>query len=184
MRIISGKYKGRKINPPANMKARPTTDFAKEGLFDILYHRINFEQVSVLDLFSGTGYLSYEFASRGATTIVAVEKNPVHAAFIRKTVHDFQMPVKVVEADVFAYLQRLKYSFDIIFCDPPYNLKGIDTIPDTIFSQSLLTHDGLLIMEHGKQCTFSQQPYFIHQRNYGKVQFSFFSKNATHYFFK
>jgi 16S rRNA (guanine(966)-N(2))-methyltransferase RsmD len=184
MRIISGKYKGRKIIPPSNLKARPTTDFAKEGLFDILNHRIDFESVNVLDLFSGTGYLSYEFASRGAISILAVEVNALHASFIRKTAKEFQMPIKVVEANAFLYLRRLKSAFDIIFCDPPYDLKGIETLPSLVFPNSLLTDDGLLIIEHGKQVSFLGKPYFLHQRNYGKVQFSFFSKNADKYFFR
>ncbi|MGQ9848220.1 MAG: RsmD family RNA methyltransferase, partial [Bacteroidales bacterium] len=99
MRIISGKYKGRKIVLPSNMKVRPTTDFAKEGLFDILSHRIDLEGLTVLDLFSGTGFLSYEFASRGAASVTAVELNPIHAAFIRKTAKELQMPLHVIKAD-------------------------------------------------------------------------------------
>ncbi len=184
MRIISGKYKGRKIVPPSNMKARPTTDFAKDGLFDILNFRVDIEGLKVLDLFSGTGYLSYEFASRGANSVVSVELNPVHAAFIKKTAREFDMNLSVVEGDAFRYIEKVKQKFDIIFCDPPYDLQGIDKLPDLIFENGLLNEDGLLIVEHSKHLNFSQRPEFLHQRSYGKVQFSFFSKNAEKYFFK
>lgn len=184
MRIISGKYKGRKIVPPSNMKARPTTDFAKEGLFDILSHRINLHGLNVLDLFSGTGFLSYEFASREAASITAVELNPTHAAFIRKTAKELQMPLYVVEADAFKYIEKVKSTFDIIFCDPPYDLDGIERLPNLIFKYEILNIDGLLIIEHSKKNVFNDYPYFLHQRSYGKVQFSFFSKNPEKYFFK
>lgn len=184
MRIISGKYKGRKIVPPANMKARPTTDFAKEGLFDILSHRIDLEGLTVLDMFSGTGFLSYEFASREAKSVTAVEINPTHAAFIRKTAKELQMPLFVVEADAFRYIEKVKTTFDVIFCDPPYDLDGIERLPQLIFEHEILKEDGLLIIEHSKKNAFLNEPYFIHQRSYGKVQFSFFSKNAEKYFFK
>lgn len=184
MRIISGKYKGRKIVPPSNMKARPTTDFAKEGLFDILNCRVEIEGLKVLDLFSGTGYLSFEFASRGAGSVVSVELNPVHAAFIRKTAKEFNMSLSVVEGNAFRYIEKVKQKFDVIFCDPPYDLSGIDKLPDLIFKNELLNEDGLLIFEHSKHINFSQKAEFLHQRSYGKVQFSFFSKNSDKYFFK
>lgn len=184
MRIISGTYKGRKIVPPSNMKARPTTDFAKEGLFDILSHRIDLDGITVLDLFSGTGFISYEFASRGAVSVTAVEINSTHATFIKKTAKELQMPLYIVEADAFKYIEKVKSSFDIIFCDPPYDLDAIENIPGLIFQNNILKADGLLIVEHSKKNAFIDEPYFIHQRSYGKVQFSFFSKNAEKYFFK
>jgi len=184
MRIISGKYKGRKIVPPSNMRARPTTDFAKEGLFDMLAHRIELEGLSVLDLFSGTGFISYEFASRGASSVTAVEINPIHTTFIRKTAKELQMPLYVVEADTFRYIEKVKATFDLIFCDPPYDLDGLERLPNLIFEHEILNEDGLLIIEHSKKNAFVDYPYFLHQRSYGKVQFSFFSKNAEKYFFK
>ncbi len=185
MRIISGKYKGKRIALPSNYKARPTTDFAKEGLFDILYHRVEFEELEVLDLFSGTGYISYEFASRGAKHITAVEIESLHSRFIKNTAQQLQMPITVIEKDVFKFLQKPAIKqFNIIFCDPPYNLTNIETLPTLIFNNNYLTDDGLLIIEHDKTKSFKEHPYFLHQRNYGKVHFSFFSKNAEKYFFK
>lgn len=185
MRIISGKYKGRRIPIPSNFKARPTTDFAKEGLFDILTHRISWENLQVLDLFSGTGYISYEFASRGAKHIVAVEINPIHTKFIRNTAQQLDMPIKVVTSDVFKFLlKKHDCSYDIIFCDPPYQLANIDKLPDLVFNNNLLTEEGLLIIEHDAKICFRQYHYFIHERQYGKVHFSFFSKIAEKFFFK
>lgn len=184
MRIISGKYKGRKIILPLNLKARPTTDFAKEGLFNILSHRIDLKGLTVLDLFSGTGFLSYEFASREASLVIAVELNPTNANFIRKTAKKFQMPVYTVEADAFRYIEKVKTQFDIIFCDPPYDMNGIERLPKMIFEHDLLNNDGLLIIEHSKKNVFTNNVHFLHQRSYGKVQFSFFSKNSEKYFFK
>lgn len=184
MRIISGKYKGCKILPPANMKLHPTTDFAKKGLFDILNFRVVFEGLKVLDLFSGTGFVSYEFASRGADVIVSVELNPVHAAFIKKIAKEFNMNLTVVKGDAFRYIDKAKQQFDIIFSDPPYDLQGIDKLPSLIFNNKILNNDGLLIIEHSKHINFRQYSEFLHQRSFGKVQFSFFSKNAEKYSFK
>lgn len=185
MRIISGKYKGRKIVPPKNFKARPTTDFAKEGLFDILENRVEWEEITVLDLFSGTGFISYEFASRGVKTVDSVEKEPLHAKFIRQTVQNFNMPIKVFETDAFKFIRsNVKHSYDIIFCDPPYDFKDTILIPELIFSTNSLKDDGLLIIEHDKFLSFEQHPFFLHERRYGKVHFSFFSKNAEKYFFR
>ncbi len=184
MRIISGKYKGRRIVLPKNFQARPTTDFAKEGLFDILQNRVIWEEMIVLDLFSGTGFISYEFASRGVKRVDSVEKEPAHAKFIRQTAKSFNMPVNVYESDVFKFIRNIKHTYDIIFCDPPYDCKDTILIPELIFSTSSLKDDGLLIIEHDKFLSFNQFPYFIHERRYGKVHFSFFSKNAEKYFFR
>ncbi len=184
MRIISGKYKGKRIPLPSNYKARPTTDFAKEGLFDILHHRVNWNELEILDLFSGTGYISYEFASRGVKHVTAIEIEPLHVNFIKKTTDQLQLPITVIKGNVFNFIQKpAKKQFDIIFCDPPYTLE-ISTIPNLIFENGFLKDDGLLIIEHEKKKTFIAHPYFLHQRSYGKVQFSFFSKNAEKYFFK
>ncbi|MCX7862553.1 MAG: RsmD family RNA methyltransferase [Bacteroidales bacterium] len=185
MRIISGKFKGRRIELPKNFKARPTTDFAKEGLFDILEHRVVWEELNVLDLFSGTGFISYEFVSRGVAKVDAVEIEPIHARFIRHTAQQFNMPIKVFETDVFKFIERkCNNAYDIIFCDPPYDLKETIIIPEIIFSSSILSEDGLLIIEHDKSVSFQTHLHFLHERRYGKVHFSFFSKNSEKYFFR
>ncbi len=185
MRIISGKYKGRRISLPSGFKARPTTDFAKKGLFDVLEHRIDWENLNVLDLFCGTGYISYEFASRGANNIVAIDIEPIHTKFIINVATTLKMPIQTYTANVFKFLSKPhSYKFDVIFCDPPYNLKNIELLPLLIFNNNFLTEDGLLIIEHDIKVSFKQHLHFIHERNYSKVHFSFFSKNAEKYFFK
>jgi|YNPMSStandDraft_1061717.scaffolds.fasta_scaffold00262_12 16S rRNA (guanine(966)-N(2))-methyltransferase RsmD len=185
MRIISGKHKGRRITIPSHFKIRPTTDFAKKGLFDILEHRIDWENLSVLDLFSGTGYISYEFASRGAKYILAVDIEPTYTKFIRNTASFLKMPIQTITMDVFKFLQKQhNHNFNVIFCDPPYDLKNIELLPNLILSNKLLHEDGIIIIEHDKTVLFNQHSFFIHKRNYSKVHFSFFSKNAEKYFFK
>lgn len=184
MRIISGKYKGRKIELPRNLEIRPTTDFAREGLFDILTHRINFEEVTVLDLFSGTGFISYEFASRGVQNIVSIDINKKQVDFIRSVSQKYQMPIKAIQGDVFKMLSRLNQKFDIVFCDPPYDNENIKNLPFLVFDSFILKDDGLLIIEHSKNYCFENEDFYLHTRRYGKVHFSFFSKNAEKYFFK
>lgn len=175
MRIISGKYKGRTINPPHNLRARPTTDFAKENLFNVLNNLVDFEECDVLDLFAGTGSISYEFASRGARSIISVEINPVHYNFIRQTANQLGLehfyPVK---ANVFRYLHTCPKQFDLIFADAPYDLPESETIVSTIFERNLLRPEGLFIFEHSKRLNFSEMPKFWQLRSYGSVQFSFF----------
>ena len=155
MRIISGRYKGRAINPPKNLRARPTTDFAKENLFNILTNLVDFEQCDVLDLFSGTGSISYEFASRGARSVTAVEINAVHA---------------------FLYLKSCPKQFDIVFSDAPYDLEGSGEIVRLVLDNGLLREGGLLIFEHSRNMDFSDRDAFWQLRSYGSVQFSFFKK--------
>ncbi|PIP54509.1 MAG: 16S rRNA (guanine(966)-N(2))-methyltransferase RsmD [Bacteroidetes bacterium CG23_combo_of_CG06-09_8_20_14_all_32_9] len=174
MRIISGNNKGRHIILPKGLTARPTTDFAKEGLFDILANKIEFKNISVLDVFSGTGSISYEFASRGAKSVIAVELNLKQVAFIRDEVKKMRMNIKVMQANAFFYLKKTKLNFDVIFCDPPYNISGIDQIPDIIFDNRLLIPDGWLILEHSTKYNFSEHRKFIECRKYGSVHFSFF----------
>ena len=178
MRIISGKYKGRAINPPRNLRARPTTDFAKENLFNVLGNLVDFETCDVLDLFAGTGSISYEFASRGARSVTSVEINPVHYNFIRQTASQLGIAnLHAVKANVFLYLKACAKEFDLIFSDAPYDLEGSERVIDEVLHRNLLRHDGLLIFEHSKKMDFSSVPEFWQLRSYGSVQFSFFKKS-------
>ena len=178
MRIISGIFRGKQIRPPGNFKARPTTDFAKENLFNILIHQYDFEEMDVLDLFSGTGSIAYEFASRGARSVLAIEMAPMHFKFIQDTCRDIQLDqVSVIRADVFRYLKKPIQSFDIIFADPPFDHKGLAELPDLIFSTALLNKQGIFILEHPGSHSFTAHPYFQQHRKYGGVNFTFFSRN-------
>jgi 16S rRNA (guanine(966)-N(2))-methyltransferase RsmD len=175
MRIISGKYKGRRITPPANITARPTTDFAKESLFNWLGNKIDFEDISVLDLFAGTGSISLEFISRGAKSVIAVDMANTQLDFMRRTA--VQMDIKnwaITRADVMQYIKRCTLSFDVIFADPPYQMPELPELPQLIMERQLLKPDGLLIVEHPKQYDFTQHPNFHEHRNYGNVNFSLF----------
>lgn len=177
MRIISGKYRGRTINPPRNLRARPTTDFAKENLFNVLGNLVDFEACDVLDLFAGTGSISYEFASRGARSVTAVEINSVHYDFIRRTAAQLEFenfyPVK---ANVFRYLKSCPKQFDVIFSDAPYDLEGSETVVDEVLGGGLLRPGGIFVFEHSKKADFSSHEEFWQLRSYGSVQFSFFKK--------
>ena len=176
MRIISGDYKGRRITAPKKLPVRPTTDMAKESLFNILNNLFLFGSISVLDLFSGTGNISYEFASRGVKNIVCVDKNYHCIKFINTTAHDFNMPLITVRGDVFNYLLNTKKKYDVIFADPPYDF-DVDTfskIPNIVFKNNLLEQDGLLIVEHSKHTNLSHLNHFLYSRIYGGNMFSFF----------
>jgi len=176
MRIVGGDLKGRTIMPPAGYQARPTTDFAKEGLFNTLTNMLDFEEISVLDLFSGTGSISYEFASRGCKSIIAVEMNPANAGFIKKTAASLKLGgcIQVVHHNVFDFLGICTKKFDVIFADPPYAIEGLDTIPDKIFAREILEEDGMLILEHPATYNFENHPKFVKERKYGNVHFSYF----------
>ena len=177
MRIISGKYKGRTINPPRNFRARPTTDFAKENLFNVLNNIVDFETIDVLDLFSGTGSISYEFASRGADSVTSVEINPVHYNFIRTTVRELGIDnMHVVKANVFLYLKSVSKQFDVIFADAPYDLDESENVIEMVFERDLLKEDGILIFEHSSKHNFFQHEHFWQPRSYCSVNFSFFKK--------
>ena len=177
MRIISGSCGGRMINPPKNLRARPTTDFAKENLFNVLNNMVDFEELDVLDLFSGTGSISYEFASRGARSVTSVEINAVHHNFIRSTAKSFGMDnLYPVKANVFLYLKSCSKQYDLIFSDAPYDLEGSEEVIDLVFERDLLKEEGIFIFEHSKGKDFSSHPKFVRQRSYGSVQFSFFEK--------
>ncbi|MBR3568792.1 MAG: RsmD family RNA methyltransferase [Salinivirgaceae bacterium] len=175
MRIISGQYKHRLIQPPSNFKARPTTDLAKESLFNILENTIDFEQIKVLDLFGGTGGISYEFASRGCTDITCIELNYNHFSFIKKTAADLKMTgLKVIRANVLKFLPACAEKFDLIFADPPYDLPQLPEIPKMVIDNELLADGGLFIMEHSEKNNFDQMPQFYMHKHYGAVNFSFF----------
>jgi len=175
VRIISGKYRGKKIHPPANLRARPTTDFAKEGLFNILNNLLDLEETDVLDLFSGTGSMSYEFASRGARSVVAVEKDPKHCDFIRQTFSEMDEELaSVIRGDVFRYLHKPYQAFDLIFADPPYDHSLLETLPERVLETNILNKNGLFILEHPGKLSFSAHPRFSQHRKYGGVNFSFF----------
>ncbi|MBI9038818.1 MAG: 16S rRNA (guanine(966)-N(2))-methyltransferase RsmD [Bacteroidales bacterium] len=180
MRIISGKNRGRKINPPKNLHIRPTTDFAKESLFNIINNNFDYENIDVLDLFSGTGCISYEFASRGAKSVIAVEKSFKCIDFISKNVYDIKFSnIKVIRANVFSFLNTISKKFDLIFADPPYSLPNIEKITDLVFSNKLLNKNGCLIIEHSEKSCFSNHEYFLKQRSYGSVNFSFLSEDQN-----
>lgn len=177
MRIISGKYRGRAINPPKNLRARPTTDFAKENLFNILQNLVDFEQCDVLDLFAGTGSISYEFASRGANSVTSVEINAVHHNFIRTTAKSLGADnIYAVKANVFLYLKSCPKSFDIIFSDAPYDLEDLEQVVGLVLDSNILKEDGIFIFEHSDKFNFEHHPLFWQSRSYGSVQFTFFKK--------
>ncbi|MGB5818326.1 MAG: 16S rRNA (guanine(966)-N(2))-methyltransferase RsmD [Saonia sp.] len=176
MRIISGKYKGRRISAPKRLPVRPTTDMAKEGLFNILNNDYYFNEISVLDLFAGTGNISYEFASRGAKQIVAVDMDLGCIKFMDKTAKELHFTITLVKSDVFKYLEKTLVSADVIFADPPYAMSETDfyKIPELVFEHDLLQENGTLIVEHSKHMDLSHLKNFSRQRKYGGSVFSFF----------
>lgn len=175
MRVISGKYGGRQIKPPGNFRARPTTDLAKEGLFNILSNYIDFEGICVLDLFAGTGGIGLEFISRGAASCDMVEKNFRHYKFICSVIEKLNITnVKPVKDDVFKFLLKNNKTYDIIFADPPYDLKNLEKLPELVSSARLLNTLGWFILEHSGEFNFSNKPGFKNLRKYGSVHFSFF----------
>lgn len=175
MRIITGKYKGRIFDIPKTFKARPTTDFAKENLFNVVRQYIDFEDSTALDLFSGTGSISLELLSRGCQQVIGVEADRDHHRFITQCLQKINATNCVpIRGDVFRFLKSCKMNFDFIFADPPYKLKELNTLPDEVFNRQLLKEGGLFVLEHGKEYDFSQHPHFAEHRSYGSVNFSFF----------
>lgn len=175
MRIISGIYRGRRFTPPKSFKARPTTDFARENLFNVLVNEWDFDDLKILDCFAGTGSIGFEFASRGCTNVTAIESNFKHVAFIKEVADKLKIEgYQVIKSDAFRYMSRCSQEFDLIFADPPYDLKTLATIPDVVFDNNLLKENGLLIVEHGKQTNFEKHPRYKSKRIYGSVNFSFF----------
>jgi len=178
MRIIGGQFKSRIFRPAKNFKARPTTDFARENLFNILENRYDFENKKVLDLFSGTGSISFEFASRGCLDVTSIELDRFNHKFIESVIETLGIKriVKAMNADVFKFISRTSERYDLIFADPPYELDRIAEIPNLIMNSNLLNNEGLLVLEHGKTNDFSSHPFFRELRKYGSVHFSFFSR--------
>ena len=180
MRIITGKYKGRHFDIPRTFKARPTTDFAKENIFNVLNGYLDFEDATALDLFSGTGSISLELLSRGCRQVVSVEADRDHYRFICECLKKLSpgngmLPECVpVKGDVFRFVKSCHQQFDFIFADPPYALPELARIPDLIFEKELLKEDGVFVFEHGKQNDFSLHPHFVEHRQYGSVNFTIF----------
>ena len=175
MRIISGKYKGRRISAPSNITARPTTDFAKEGLFNLLNNRIDFEGIDVLDLFAGTGGIGVEFVSRDCNSVISIEQNERHCAFIRKVCAELKIDnLSLMKTDVFKFINSCHTQFDMIFADPPYDLDKLAEIPNLIFAQKMLKPVGLFVLEHSSKNSFELHPNFSDHRSYGSVNFTFF----------
>lgn len=177
MRIISGAMGGRKIHPPSKMPyTRPTTDIAKEGLFNILQTRIDFDGAKTLDLFSGTGNISYELASRGAADLTIVEKDAVMYQFIKKNIADLKIEnANVIRMDVFSFLETATGKYDFIFAGPPYALNTIDELPKIIVEKNLIADDGYFVLEHTPRNNYSTYKNFSFKRNYGTTVFSFFT---------
>ena len=176
MRIISGTYKGKRLMAPKKLPVRPTTDFAKEALFNILNNKIEFSEASLLDLFAGTGNISFEFASRGTQNIISVDQHYGCIKYINKIAEELSFPIKTVKADVLKYLSASSLKFDVIFADPPYDIKqsDFDEIIEKVFNNQWLNKDGFLIIEHSKHTNLSKSKYFIEDRRYGGSVFSFF----------
>jgi len=176
MRIIAGNLRGRRLNPPQNLPVRPTTDMARESLFNILNNYVDYEDCSVMDLFAGTGAVSLEFVSRGVREVTSVDINAQCTDFIKQSAAQFGVKnIHVVRADVFDLLKRANRSFDIVFADPPYALDGIAELPDLVFAKDILTEDGIFILEHPREFSFEEHPHFWQHRAYGKVNFTFFA---------
>ena len=174
MRIISGELKGRVLPKNSKLKARPTTDKAKEALFNILNFSVDFEEIKVLDLFSGTGNISFEFASRGVEDITAVEKRFDHIKHIERVNEMLETNVKVIRADVFKFVKKTSETFDFIFADPPFDMRDFPDVLTAILDANIINEGGTLVVEHGPRHEFSKVRNFSETRNYGKVNFSFF----------
>lgn len=175
MRIIGGRLKGKQVLPPRGYKARPTTDFAREGLFNVLDNEYEFQDLKVLDLFGGTGAVAFEFASRGAAKVYSVEMARENASFILREASRLGLSnVTMVRANVFDFLPLCTEKFDIVFADPPYALSGLETLPDKVFEADILHPECYFILEHGDEHSFKSHPRFVKEKVYGRVHFSFF----------
>lgn len=175
MRIITGEYKGRHFDIPRTFKARPTTDFAKENIFNVLTALVDFDGATALDLFSGTGSISLELVSRGCTQVVSVELDRDHHRFICDCMKKLGTQACIpLRGDVFRFLKSCRQQFDFIFADPPYALQELTTIPDIVFAQNLLKDGAPMVLEHGSDHDFSAHPHFFDHRQYGSVNFSIF----------
>lgn len=180
MRIITGKYKGRRFEVPRTFKARPTTDFAKENIFNVMNGYLDFEGATALDLFSGTGSISLELLSRGCSQVVSVEADREHHAFIKQCVAKLGADNCItVRGDVFRFVKGCRQQFDFIFADPPYALPTLHTIPQLIFESNILKEGGVLVFEHGKKDGFEDEKHFVEHREYGSVNFSIFTNEKA-----
>jgi len=178
VRIISGSYKGRRINPPASLPVRPTTDYAREGLFNVLNNLIEYTDISVLDLFAGTGNISYEFISRGAREVLAIDIERRCVDFINSTAHDLKMEGLLARRmNVLVFIRQARVSFDLVFADPPYEMADVTRLPGSILASALVRPGGWLVMEHSGTYRFDHQPGFYQFREYGKVKFTLFRKD-------
>ena len=175
MRIIGGKYKGKGIVVAKNLPVRPTTDFAKESLFNILTNKIDFSQVTLLELFAGTGNIGYEFWSRGCSSMTSVDLNFQCVQFIKKTQKSLAIDGKVIRSDCFRFIKFTKETYSFIFADPPYNMPQLKDLPNHIFEHRILKPGGTFVVEHDKHTDFESHPHFQNYRQYGRVRFSFFT---------
>lgn len=175
MRVIGGTHKGRRILPPELKPTRPTTDFAREGLYNILYNNWELDEITFLDLFSGTGAHALEMASRGCEHIVAIDSYTACTAFLKSTAEAWGInSIQAITMDVFRYLGSVQEKFDIVFADPPFAMENVDLLPDIIIGEELLTDEGWFILEHAPDMDFSEHPNYFHERKYGSARFSFF----------
>jgi 16S rRNA (guanine(966)-N(2))-methyltransferase RsmD len=180
MRIVSGKYKSRRFEVPKSFKVRPTTDFAKENLFNVIGNLLDLEGAKALDLFAGTGSISFELLSRGCKEVVCVEKESAHYAFIKKVKADLKADNLIaIRRDAFQYIESIRQTFDFIFADPPYALKELARIPEIVLSRGLIKEKGIFVMEHSKEYDFSSLSGFLQKRTYGSVNFSLFLPVGT-----
>ena len=176
MRIIGGSLKGRRFQPPSNFKGRPTTDYARESLFNILQHKFEIQDADTFDLFAGSGAVSYELASRGASTVRAIELSGNSCSFIRTTALSFGITQIIpVKADVFSWLAQTRETWDIVFADPPYDLPRLKELPKLIKEKGIVRKSGIFIMEHGPDHSFAGAEGLFDERTYGHVNFSFFN---------
>ena len=177
MRIIRGKYQRRQIVAPTNLPVRPTTDMAKESLFNILENYYDFEEIEALDLFAGTGNISYELVSRGCPKVVSVDIDQGCVKFIRETANKLDMKeLLVIRSDVYRFVASNKTQYDLIFADPPYDNVDYEQLVQAIFENNLLKENGMFVLEHSKRINFEEHPHFMEQRHYGKVNFTFFAQ--------
>ena len=178
MRIISGTYKGKRLTAPKKLPVRPTTDMAKEGLFNILNNRFDFDSMDVLDLFAGTGNISFEFASRGVKNITSVDSYSGCVQFISKISKELNFPIQTVKSDVYKYLERSQNKVDFIFADPPYDFEHsqFEKLVNLVFERDLLSPEGLLVVEHSTHTDLASHPKFVKSRKYGGSVFSFFEE--------
>lgn len=178
MRIVGGSFGGRRFNPPAKIPARPTTEVAKEGLFNVLNNMLDFEGLKTCDIFGGTGSISYELASRGATDLTLIERDPTSIRFIKETAKALGIlaQMRIVQGDVFSFIKQSTEAYDFIFAGPPYALETIDDLPILVFEKKMLSDEGIFVLEHTPRNDYQSHPHFIKMKNYGTTVFSFFQQ--------